>query len=153
MTDFITHIAFWHWWILAALLAIIEIVAPGFFFIWLAGAAVVTGLIALILPGMGWESEILVFAVLAIISIIAWHRLGRHLIRAGGQTTLNQRGVQLIGRTATLTEPIVNGRGAARINDTVWRVEGSDLPAGSNVTVTGIDGTILKVEKTEPATS
>ena len=150
MIDFLSHIAFWHWWILAAVLAIIEIVAPGFFFIWLAGAAVVTGLVALVLPGLGWEAEILIFAVLAIISIVAWQRIGRRLMRATQTSTLNQRGAQLVGRTVSLTEPIVNGRGTARINDTVWRVEGADMPAGSAVTVTGVDGTILKVERASP---
>ncbi|MDY0881680.1 NfeD family protein [Dongia soli] len=151
MIDFLSHIAFWHWWILAVALAIIEIIAPGVFFIWLAGAAVLTGVIALVLPNLGWEAETLVFAVLAIISIIAWQRIGRRLMRATNTTTLNQRGAQLIGRTVSLTEPIINGRGTARINDTVWRVEGADMPAGSVVKVTGVDGTILKVERASPA--
>jgi len=52
----------------------------------------------------------------------------------------------LIGRTVVLTEAIVNGRGTARVNDSIWRVEGGDLPAGSNVTITGVEGTILRVE-------
>ncbi len=151
MFDFLSHLAFWHWWILAVLLAIIEVIAPGFFFIWLAGAAAVTGLVTLVFTSLGWESEILVFAVLAIISIFAWHRFGRRLMQAGAGSTLNRRGDQLIGRTVSLTEPIVNGRGAARINDTVWRVEGIDLPAGTAVTVTGVDGTILKVERAKSA--
>lgn len=151
MFDFLSHLAFWHWWILAVLLAIIEVIAPGFFFIWLAGAAVATGLITLVFTSLGWETEILIFAILAIISIIAWHRFGRRLTQAGAGSTLNRRGDQLIGRTVSLTEPIVNGRGAARINDTVWRVEGIDLPAGTAVTVTGVDGTILKVERAKSA--
>ena len=52
---------FWHWWILAALIfAGIEILAPGVFFIWLGAAAALTGLIALVIPGMGWEIEALI---------------------------------------------------------------------------------------------
>lgn len=140
------HLAFWHWWILAALLSTVEILAPGFFFIWLAGAAVATGLIALVLQALGWEIQILTFAVLAILSLFAWHRLGRRLIRSGPLTTLNRRGDQLVGRTVVLTEAIVNGRGRARVNDSIWRVEGVDLPAGSNVVITGVDGTVLLVE-------
>jgi hypothetical protein len=140
------HLAFWHWWILAALLSTVEILAPGFFFIWLAGAAVATGLTALVLQALGWEIQILIFAVLAILSLFAWHRLGRRLIRSGPLTTLNRRGDQLVGRTVVLTEAIVNGRGRARVNDSVWRVEGVDLPAGSNVVITGCDGTVLRVE-------
>ena len=61
-------------------------------------------------------------------------------------STLNRRGEQMIGRTAVLSEPIQNGRGKAKIDDSVWRVEGSDLPAGTQIKVTGVDGAILKVE-------
>jgi hypothetical protein len=146
MMVFDWHLAFWHWWILAALLATIEILAPGFFFIWLAAAAIVTGVIALALGGFGWEVQVVIFAILSVLSLFAWHRIGRKLMRRAPTTKLNRRGEQLIGRTVVLTEAIANGRGAARVNDSIWRVEGTDLPAGSNVRITGVDGTILKVE-------
>ena len=138
---------FWHWWILAAIFAGIEIVAPGVFFIWLAAAAALTGLSALFIPGMGWQIEALIFAVLAVASIVFW----RSYIKRNGNkddpaSTLNRRGEQMIGRTAVLSEPIQNGRGKAKIDDTMWRVEGSDLPAGTQIKVTGVNGAILKVE-------
>lgn len=146
MPGFFDQLAFWHWWVLAVLLGIVEMIAPGFFCIWLAGAAALTGIIVLVLSSLGWEAQVVIFAVLAMLSLIAWHRLGRHLIKSGGQSTLNRRGEQLIGRTVVLTEAITNGRGTARVNDSIWRVEGIDLPAGSNVTITGVEGTILRVE-------
>lgn len=138
---------FWHWWILAAIFAGIEILAPGVFFIWLGAAAALTGVIALIIPGLGWELEALVFAVLAVVTVVYW----RNRIKKGAgandpAATLNRRGEQMIGRTAVLSEPIQNGRGKAKIDDTMWRVEGTDLPAGTQVKVTGVDGAILKVE-------
>lgn len=138
---------FWHWWILAAIFAGIEILAPGVFFIWLGAAAALTGVIALVIPGLGWELEALIFAVLAVVTVVYW----RNRVRKGAGTDdpaarLNRRGDQMIGRTAVLSEPIQNGRGKARIDDTVWRVEGADLPAGTPIKVTGVDGAILKVE-------
>ena len=140
---------FWHWWILAAVFAGIEILAPGVFFIWLAAAAALTGLSALFIPGMGWEIEALIFAVLAVASVVFWRA---YVKKNGGKadpaSRLNRRGEQMIGRTAVLSEPIQNGRGKARIDDTVWRVEGTDLPAGTQIKVTGVDGAILKVEAT-----
>jgi inner membrane protein len=138
---------FWHWWILAALFAGIEILAPGVFFIWLGAAAALTGIIALVIPGMGWEIEALFFAVLAVASVVYWRsRIKREKGKNDPAATLNRRGDQLVGRIAVLSEPIQNGRGKARIDDTVWRVEGSDLPAGTPIKVTGVDGAILKVE-------
>jgi inner membrane protein len=138
---------FWHWWILAALFAGIEILAPGVFFIWLGAAAALTGVIALVIPGMGWQIEALVFAVLAVASVAFWRSyLKRSKSKDDPAATLNRRGDRMIGRTAVLSEPIQNGRGKARIDDSVWRVEGSDLPAGTQVKVTAVDGAVLKVE-------
>jgi len=138
---------FWHWWILAALFAGIEILAPGVFFIWLGAAAALTGLIALVIPSLGWEIEALIFAILAVVTVVFWRS---YLKKSKGKddpaAMLNRRGDQMIGRTAVLSEPIQNGRGKARIDDTVWRVEGGDLPAGTQVKVTAVDGAILKVE-------
>ena len=137
---------FWHWWILAAVFAGIEILAPGVFFIWLAAAAALTGLSALFIP-MGWQIEALIFAVLAVASVVFWRSyLKKNGSKDDPASKLNRRGDQMIGRTAVLSEPIQNGRGKARIDDSVWRVEGADLPAGTQVKVTGIDGAILKVE-------
>lgn len=139
-------VQFWHWWILAAILATIEIVAPGVFFIWLGVAAVITGFVALIVPSLGWEIEAVIFAVLSVLTIIAWRGYQKKTQKDEPASTLNRRGEQMIGRLAVLSEPIVNGRGKAKLDDTVWRVEGPDLSAGTRVTVTGIDGAILKVE-------
>lgn len=138
---------FWHWWILAAIFAGIEILAPGVFFIWLGAAAAVTGLIALVIPSLGWEIEALFFAVLAVAAVVGWRSVVK---KSAGKddpaSMLNRRGDQLIGRTAVLSEAIHNGRGKAQVDDTVWRVEGQDLPAGTQIRVTGVDGAVLKVE-------
>lgn len=137
---------FWHWWILAAVLAAIEIVAPGVFFIWIGVAAAITGFVALLIPSLGWEIEAIIFAVLSVLTVVAWRSYQKKTHQDQPASTLNRRGEQMIGRVAVLSEPIENGRGKAKLDDTVWRVEGPDLPAGTRITVTGIDGAILKVE-------
>lgn len=137
---------FWHWMILAALLAGIEILTPGFFFLWLGGAALLTGIVALIVPALGWEGQVLVFAVLSSVSVLGWYKFRHRLVSAPADSTLNRRGEQLLTRTATLSEPIVNGRGQIRIDDTVWRCEGPDLPAGTRVKVVSVRGAMLAVE-------
>ena len=40
MSGFLASLHFWHWWILAALLAAVEAVAPGIFFIWFGAEAI-----------------------------------------------------------------------------------------------------------------
>jgi membrane protein implicated in regulation of membrane protease activity len=46
----------------------------------------------------------------------------------------------------TLEKPIVDGAGTIRIEDTIWRVRGPDLPAGSRVKIASADGANLAVE-------
>jgi membrane protein implicated in regulation of membrane protease activity len=40
----------------------------------------------------------------------------------------------------------VNGRGSIHSGDTIWRVEGPELPKGARIKVVGADGTLLQVE-------
>ena len=58
---------------------------------------------------------------------------------------LNRRAESYVGRTFTLERPIVDGRGRLKVDDTVWQVEGPDLPVGTRVRVTGVENTLLRV--------
>ena len=143
-------IDFWHWLIVATLFAIVELLAPGFFFMWLAAAAVVMGLVLLLLPSLSWEVQVLLFTVLSVSSALAGRRfLKRHPIESD-HPLLNRRAAQYVGRTFRLAEGIDNGVGKLRVDDSIWKVRGSDCPAGTRVKVTGTDGTILLVEPDEP---
>ena len=147
MGDFFSTLQFWHWWVLGLVLVVIEMIAPGFFLLWIGLAAGVTGLILLIIPGLGWEIQFLIFGVLAIASVAAARfYIGRNPITTD-DATLNRRGSQYIGRVFNLDEAIVNGVGKVKVGDGWWRAEGPDLPAGERVKVVGVDGNMLKVEK------
>ena len=144
MDAFMSSVQFWYWWILAALLAAVEALAPGIFFIWFGAAAAVVGFIVLFLPNLGWQTEIILFAVLAAVAAF----VGRGFYRPvqSRDPTLNRRGERYIGRRFTLETAIVNGRGSIRVDDSIWRAEGPELPAGRQVKVVGADGTLLRVE-------
>jgi len=140
-------IEFWHWWVAAVLLAAVETVAPGAAFLWLGGAAALVGLVLLALPELGWELQLLLFAVLSIVAVIGGRALYRRAGLYAAPTRLNRRAEQYIGTLHTLETAIVNGRGRALVGDTSWTVEGPDLPAGTTVRVVAVDGVILKVQK------
>jgi membrane protein implicated in regulation of membrane protease activity len=142
-------IEFWHWWVLAVLLAVIETVVPaGASFLWLGGAAGAVGLALAAYPGMSWQIQFLLFAALAIGAVIGARAVARRRpAEAGGRPGLNRRAEQYVGSVHTLVTPIVNGRGRAMVGDSQWTVEGPDLPAGASVRVVGTDGAALKVEK------
>jgi len=135
----------WHWWILAVVLVILEVFAPGAFFLWLGIAAGVVGVLVYLVPSLGWEYQVLAFSLLSVISIIVWRKFFRAQPSDTDQPNLNRRGEQYIGRLFTLNEPIVDGLGKIRVDDSTWKIRGEDCPVGSQVEVTGVDGTILKV--------
>ena len=137
---------FWHWWVLAALLAAVEAMLPGMFFIWFAAAAAIVGLAAVAAPGLGWEVEVILFAVLAAIAVFVGRAFLHRHARETADPALNRRGQRYVGRQFTLETTIVNGRGSIKVDDSVWRAEGPELAAGRQVKVVGVDGSILRVE-------
>lgn len=140
---------FWQWGIGALLLLIAEMLLPGFFLLWLGVAAGVVALLTLLWPGVSLELQILVFAVASVGSIVAWRAWRNRHPEVSDQPNLNERANYYIGQACTLDVAIVNGVGKVRLGDTVWRVSGDDLPAGTQVRVTGVDGMTLQVEATE----
>ena len=135
----------WHWWILSAALIILEVFAPGAFFLWLGIAAVAVGGLVYVYPAMEWEYQLLSFSVLSVISIVIWRKYFRSSPADTDQPNLNRRGEQYIGRVFTLKEPVVDGIGKIRVDDSTWKISGEDCPTGTRVEVTGVDGTILQV--------
>lgn len=136
----------WHWWVLAALLVILEIFTPGVFLLWLGVAGAIVGAILWFWPEFGWEWQLLSFAILSILSIVLARRYLSFRPIQTDQPRLNRRGEQYIGRTFVLDEAIVNGFGKIKVDDTTWKVEGADTPVGSSVKVVAVDGVLLKVE-------
>ena len=139
-------IDFWHWWILAVALVIIEILLPSFFALWLAIAAALTGLLLLVFPALGWEWQLLVFALFSVISIIAWRRYyQKHPIKTD-EPMLNRRGEGYVGRELTLSQPIVDGIGKIRLDDSTWKIQGPDCPAGSKVRIIALNNVVFTIE-------
>lgn len=141
------QIVFWHWWAFGVFLLIVELLAPGMFFLWMAESAFVVGVVKLIAPALGWEYQLILFSVLSVLSIAVFRLfLKKHPIETD-QPLLNQRAAQYVGRFFTLEHPIVNGQGRIRVDDSTWKVQGEDCEPGSKVRVVAAEGVILKVEK------
>ena len=148
LIDYLATIGKWNWLILSAAFLVLELLAPGAFMLWLGLSALLVGVISLAID-WPWQAQFIAFAVFAIASIPIWHRVGRRVEGPVDQPFLNRRSAALVGQMFTLDKPIVNSSGTVRIGDTVWRVTGPDLPAGSRVKVTRADGAALFVERTE----
>ena len=137
---------FWHWWIFAVALVIIEILLPTFFFLWMAIAAFIVGGLLWLVPSLAWEYQVFIFAILSVVSIILWrHYYLKNPIETD-EPLLNRRGEQYVGRVITLKEPIVDGQGKVKVDDSIWKIEGEDCPIGTKVKITSVSNVIFKVE-------
>lgn len=140
----------WAWVIGGCLLLAAEIVLPGVFLFWFGLAGVAVGAIALMTP-VTWQTQLVLFGILALIAVLAGRVLGRGGHRLPAEVFLNRRGESFVGRTLKLTEPIVRGEGRVAHGDTLWRVSGPDLPAGAEVRVVDVRGATLVVEPAHAA--
>ncbi len=140
-----SELQFWHWLIAGALLAGLELVTPGVFLLWIGASAFITGAVMAIWPELDWRYAVTIFGALSVASVAIALRF--RLIRTpiSDRPTLNKRAEQYLGRLITLDEPIVDGRGTIKLDDTRWRVSGPDLPAGAHVVISGVDGSTLVV--------
>lgn len=142
-------ILFWHWWILAGMLLILELTSPVFFFLWLGFSAAAVGFLLLVFPNIPVEAQLVLFGILSIVAVLAWRKYREVHPPLSDQPLLNQRGQQYTGRIFTLDQPIVNGVGKVQVDDSTWRVKGPELPAGTDVRVVGVDGVVFVVERAE----
>ncbi|MBV1934027.1 MAG: NfeD family protein [Parvibaculaceae bacterium] len=145
MEEVIAEFGGWLWWIVAIVLATLELMVPGVFFIWFAGAAVLVGIIdfAFDLPLM-WE-----LAIFAVLSVLCAY-LARRMVSSDTTETdhplLNERGASLVGRILVVEEAIKQGRGKVKVDDSIWVAEGPDAQVGQQVRVVGVTGTLVRVE-------
>ena len=134
------------WWIAAGLLLLAEMSMPGFFMLWLAFAAGLTGLADVVFH-FGWVAEVFTFAGLSFISVLASWRFvmsGRNV--KSDSPHLNQKHAGFVGRNFVLDKAIVHGSGKIKVEDALWDVDGPDLPAGTWIKVTAVNGLRLVVE-------
>lgn len=94
---------------------------------------------------VSWQWQLIWFCGLSLASVLIAAKYLRRNPLASERPLLNRRALQLIGQSFDLVDPIVNGRGSIKSGDTIWRVEGPELPRGTRITVVGADGTLLKV--------
>jgi inner membrane protein len=149
LLSLINELGPWSWWVIGLVLLAAELVVPGFFLVWIGLAAIIVGALSLLFwedAFWGWQLQMLLFAAVAVIAAILGRRYVYSNRHASDEPFLNQRGASLVGRTATLQEPIAEGRGRIRLDDTYWSVMGPNLPAGTQVRVVASSGRELVVE-------
>jgi membrane protein implicated in regulation of membrane protease activity len=140
----------WFWWAFALALFALEALLPGTFMLWLGFAALGTGVVHWLAPGLEPTGQWFVFAVLGLVAVgIGWWLRKFRPSPESDQPLLNRRADQLVGRVFPLESAIVDGRGRLKIGDAYWSTQGPDLPAGTRVRIDAVDGMLLRVVRAD----
>jgi len=140
----------WAWMILAGVLGVAEMFAPGAYLVWIALGAALTGA-ADAAFGLSLEGQLGAFAAATALSCAAGYFVYRGLhSRQRQEEPLNERHRAMLGERGTVCETFVNGRGKVRLGDSVWLAAGPDLAEGATVVVSGFRGTRLVVDAMSP---
>ena len=135
----------WFWLSLGLVLGVAELVAPGFFLMWLGLAALIVGGLDYFLP-ITVAYQVAMFAILSVLTVFAGKKFLQKNPIETEDANLNDRGARLTGEIVTVVEAITNGHGRVKVGDSVWSARGVDAAIGSRVRVTGADGAVLLVE-------
>jgi membrane protein implicated in regulation of membrane protease activity len=146
MSDWFTSLSpHWFWLSVGIVLCAAEIVAPGFFLMWLGAAAILTGVVAWLFP-VSIAIQTGLFAVMAIVGVYAARKWLMDNPIVSDDPLLNNRGGRLVGEVVTVTTAIADGRGRVKVGDSEWNARGPDAVVGTKVRVTASNGSELQVE-------
>ena len=138
--------AHWLWLIGGVVLLIAEVIAPGFFLMFIGAAAIATGIAAMLLP-VGLAIQLALFAVIAL-TIVKFG--GRRAYASRYDHTsdplLNDRVGRLLGRVVTVVQAVDSHGGRVRVGDSEWSARGAPAAVGERVRIVDVDGNCLKVE-------
>ena len=135
----------WLWMIGGVVLLIAEIIAPGFFLMFVGGAAIATGLFALLF-GLGVPAQLALFALYSLVAVMIGRRAYAGTTSVAADPLLNDRVGRLIGKMVTVVEAVDAQGGRVRVGDSEWSARGGPAAVGERVRIAGVDGNCLNVE-------
>jgi inner membrane protein len=136
----------WLWLIGGIILLISELVAPGFFLVFVGAAAMLTGAFALLF-GLGAPAQLALFALYTALAVMIGRRFYARPEVFGSDALLNDRAAQLIGRTVMVVAAVDEHGGRVRVGDGEWSARGDPAEPGERVRVVAVEGNCLKVER------
>jgi len=135
----------WIWAIAGILLLTAEIIAPGFFLIFIGIAAVLTGLFTLLFD-LSLAPQLILFAIYAVLAVMIGKRWYGEPGGKDERHVINDPASRMIGRTVTVVTDVDDHGGRVRVGDGEWSARGGPATSGERVTVTGVEGNCLIVE-------
>ncbi|WP_395624215.1 NfeD family protein [Sphingomonas daechungensis] len=135
----------WLWLIGGVILLIAEIIAPGFFLVFIGAAAIATGAFTLLFD-LGTAPQLALFALYAVIAFMVGRKVYANQNVDSTDPLLNDRSARLIGKVVTVIADVDEHSGRVRVGDSEWSARGGPGRPGERVRITGVDGNCLLVE-------
>ncbi len=135
----------WLWLIGGVVLLIAEVIAPGFFLIFVGAAAIATGVFTLLF-GLGAVPQMALFALYALLAVMIGRRFYANRHFPSSDPLLNDPSRRLVGKVVTVVSAVDDHEGRVRLGDSDWSARGGPAAVGERVRITGVDGNCLKVE-------
>ena len=136
----------WLWLIGGVLLLIAEVIAPGFFLIFIGAAGIATGLLTLLL-GLPIALQLALFAVLTFLAVrIGGRRAYASRYDYTSDPFLNDRAARLIGKVVVVVQAVDDHGGRVRVGDSEWSARGAPAAVGNRVRIVDVEGNCLRVE-------
>lgn len=137
---------FWIWLAIGVLLLAVEAMLSTEWLLWPAVSAGVVAVLTAVGFRPGLAAEVAIFALLTVIATVLSRRLVSKANPAGPD--VNDRDSRLVGQRARVVEAFVGGRGRVFVSGAEWsaEIEGEAPPAGQDVVVDQVSGSLLKVK-------
>jgi len=127
------------------LLLIAEVIAPGFFLVFIGVAALATGAFTLLFD-MPLPFQLILFTIYALVAVMIGRKVYSNQAVDSTDPLLNDRAARLLGKSVTVIEAVDEHSGRVRVGDSEWSARGGPGRPGERVRITGVDGNCLLVE-------
>ena len=134
----------WIWAIAGVVLLIAELLAPGFFLLFIGAAAIATGVFTLLFD-LGIAPQLILFALYSALAVMLGKRFYAQP-NTPDQQMLNDPSQRMIGKNLLVVDPVDEHGGRVRVGDGEWSARGGPAAVGERVVVTGVEGNCLMVE-------
>lgn len=143
----------WHWLSFGLVLICIELFVPSFTIVWFGLGACLVGLYAYVSPDASLTAQLFAWAATSSVLTFLWFRLLRP--KMVDKTTAGMTREAIIGEMGMVVKSNPSGLEKGRVRFTLpvlgaeeWDYTSADIfQPGDYVRVSGIDGHVLKVEK------
>ena len=146
------EVLYWHWIVLGIGLMALEIILPSFVALWFGAAAVLVGLVVLIIPSMDLSMQVVCWVIISILLTWLWFKFMQPLSKDRTKAGLSREAI--VGETGqVLSPPTDERRGVLRFSVPILGADewsflcDDETEAGDRVRVSDISGNSLIVVK------